>query len=66
MKGKVWVVVAVACSNCNSMGVRSFDHEPSSDERDSVASNIGGMYCINTHTFKTEVNGEMIERCIGV
>jgi hypothetical protein len=61
---KIWVVVAVSCSECNSMGVRSFDHQPSEDEVSSVVDKIGGMYCIRAHTFETKVNGVTVEQNI--
>lgn len=59
---KIWVVLALSCSDCNSVGIATFDHEPTEAEEQKVAERIGGMYCIGTYTIETEVNGEPIEK----
>ncbi len=57
---EVWIVVATACSECNIIGAVAFDHEPSTQEVESVTGSIGGMYCISTNTFRLQVNGDRV------
>lgn len=55
---KIWVVVAVSCSDCNSIGAAAFDHEPSEAERHVISADIDGMFCVTEHVFGLELNGE--------
>jgi len=58
----MWIVVAISCSDCNSMAVASFDHRPSEDEVNAVSKTIGGMYCITEYIFESQLNGESVEK----
>ena len=55
----IWVVIATSCSECNSQGVKIFDHVPSETEVSLVEDAIGGMWCITTKQFRCEINGEI-------
>ncbi len=57
----VWVVVSRSCADCDTISVASFDHEPTEGEKDTVTDSCGGMYCIGTFCFKTEINGEPVD-----
>ena len=54
----IYTVVSESCSDCDSIAVGVFDHKPTEKEITSVSDCIGGMYCINNHIFKLEINGE--------
>ncbi len=58
MSEKKWVTVAVSCAECDIIGVRMFSTKPTEKEEEKVKRNIGGMGCINTHTFELDESME--------
>ena len=58
--GWVWVIVAVSCSDCGSeFSVKVQTSKPTDVDIKNVKDAIGGMYCIKTSIYKTEINGHI-------
>ena len=62
---ELYVVVATSCNNCDAQGVGVFDHQPTEDEINAVDLSIGGMFCIQTNTYKVAINSTSEEQRLG-
>ena len=51
----LWIIISKSCSDCNTMGAKLFDKEPTKKEIDEVEKELGGMYCISSHVSKIEI-----------
>ena len=58
---KIWTVICESCYDCNTRGVKSFSHKPSDVDEKSVKKAVGGMFCISTRVYESEIDGEVKE-----
>jgi DNA-directed RNA polymerase subunit RPC12/RpoP len=56
---KAWLVLAISCRECNSLGAKLFDRAPSEGEIQSVIDAVGGMWCIMTQVVELPSNEEV-------
>lgn len=56
----VWVVVAVSCTDCNTIGVQAFDHAPTDAEQEECRKSAHGMWCLRVLVFECEINGPAV------
>lgn len=63
---KIWVVVSISCPDCNRISVATFKHKPTKEDISSVVDICGGMFCINSYSIETSINGEpiLIDCCV--
>ena len=58
---EIWIVAAIACLDCNTVTVATYDHRPTQKEIDAVVEECGDMFCIRSYAVETVVNDKPIE-----
>ncbi len=53
---EIWIAVVMSCQGCNAMAINTFLYKPSQSELEELAGSIGGMYCLKTKVYETQVS----------
>jgi hypothetical protein len=57
----VWLIIAKECEDCGgAMAIKAMSTKPSEQDERDTESFLGGMWCIQSHTVRVEIDGEIV------